>query len=307
MTYQTRGASIGTNNAAILAAVPTPRQKLKAALLTPGAKRVIAPLCLDPLAARLCESLGYQAGYLSGGALGYSLAVSEALLTLTELTNATAAITRRSDLPLIVDGGVGFGDPVHVTRAIWDFEAAGAAAIELEDQVAPKRVSHHRGIEHLIPSDEMVAKIKAAIAARRDPDFLIIARTGALRHEGFDAAIARLRAYHEAGADMLLVFPETDEQWRAVPRLLNAPLAAMVPVDSRAARQLTDGWPLIIDPFTGQVVAFGAMRAAYKRTAETGTSGRDLKELLAIYHELPGLAGLEALYDIERATTEPGT
>src|SRR5690606_28455642 len=130
---------------------------------------VLAPLCLDPLTARLAAELGYGAGYLSGGALGYSLAVSEALLTLSEVAGATAAITRRTDLPLIVDGGVGFGDPVHTARAMWDLEAAGAAAVELEDQVAPKRVSHHRGVEHLVPVEEMVAKIEVAVAARRDP------------------------------------------------------------------------------------------------------------------------------------------
>ncbi|MEL7209859.1 MAG: isocitrate lyase/phosphoenolpyruvate mutase family protein, partial [Actinomycetota bacterium] len=107
---------------------------------------LLVPLALDPLAARQCAAVGFDAVYLSGGALGYAYAVSEALLTLTEICDVAARITRRCDLPLIVDGGVGFGDAVHLTRAIWDVEATGAAAIEIEDQVAPKRVSHHRGI-----------------------------------------------------------------------------------------------------------------------------------------------------------------
>jgi len=110
----------------------------------------------------LAEQLGYHAGYVSGGAIGFAKAVSEGLLAFTELAEATASLTLRCSMPIIVDGAVGFGDPVHVTRMMWAFEAAGAAAVELEDQVAPKRVSHHRGIEHLVASSEMADKIAAA-------------------------------------------------------------------------------------------------------------------------------------------------
>lgn len=280
---------------------PTPRQRLRAAISEGGP--VLAPLTLDPLTARLCQSLGFGAGYLSGGALGYQYAVSEALLTITELADACRRMTTRSDLAIIVDGGVGFGDPVHVQRAMWEFEAAGAAAVELEDQVAPKRVSHHRGVEHLVPPEDMVAKIRAAVEARRDPDFLIIARTGAVRHEGFDAAIGRMRAYREAGADVLLLFPSTEEEWAAAPGLLDAPLAAMVAADTK----LPAGWALVIDPFTGQVLAYQAVRDAYTRLVREGTSGHSLKALMAVYRELPGMAGLEELYELERRTTEPGT
>jgi methylisocitrate lyase len=287
---------------------PTPRQRLRSDIDSArsgagGGDAVVAPLTLDPLTARLCESLGYRAGYLSGGALGYQYAVSEALLTVTELADACRRMAVRSGLPIIVDGGVGFGDPVHVQRAMWEFEAAGAAAVELEDQVAPKRVSHHRGIEHLVPVGEMVAKLEAALDARRDPDFLIIARTGAVRHEGFTAAVERLRWYREAGADVLLLFPSTEEEWLAAPEMLDAPLAAMVSADT----DLPPGWPLVIDPFTGQVVAYRAMRDAYGALARDGSTGQTLRDLMAVYRELPAMAGLEELYDLERRTTEPGT
>jgi methylisocitrate lyase len=283
----------------------TARAQLKARLAHGPA--VLAPLCLDPLTARLCEQLGYGAGYLSGGALGYSLAVSEALLTLSEVVSATAAITRRSGLPLIVDGGVGFGDPVHTARAMWDLEAAGAAAVELEDQVAPKRVSHHRGVEHLVAVGEMVAKIEVAVAAREDPDFLVIARTGAVRHEGFEAAVERARAYAAAGADLVMLFPETADQWRSAPERVGAPAVAMTAHGSRSAEAWGEqGWRLVIDPFTGQVVAVDAVRRAYTQLLGGGTAG-DMDHLMAVYRDLPGIAGLDALYDIERATTEPGT
>jgi methylisocitrate lyase len=283
------------------------RKQFRERLLDSSAPAVLAPLTLDPLTARLCERLGFAAGYVSGGGLGYQLALSEALLTVTELAGTVAAITRRSSLAVIVDGGVGFGDPVHVARAMWEFEAAGAVAVELEDQVAPKRVSHHRGVEHLVPIADMVSKVRVAVSERRDPDFLVIARTGAVRHEGFDAAIERGIAYAEAGADLLMLFPETAQQWDDAPHRLPVPVVAMTAHGSRSATAWRDqGWPLVIDPFTGQTVAMAAVSTAYERVA-AGQPGGDLDALMATYRDLSTLAGLDPLYDIERATTEPGT
>ncbi len=266
---------------------------------------VFAPLCLDPLTARLAEQVGFQFGYLSGGALGYSYAVSEALLTLTEICEITRKITQRSGLGLIVDGGVGFGDAVHVTRAVWEIEAAGAVAIELEDQVAPKRVSHHRGIEHLVPVEVMAAKIEHAVAARRSADFLIIARTGAVKNESFASAIDRLTVYGKAGADVLMLMPADDQQIHDARAALDTPLATITALDSKSPAEWTElGWDLIIDPFTAQVLAFDAVRSAYRQFQETGQTGADPKALFATYRELPGMAGLDELYAIEDATTE---
>lgn len=282
------------------------RRRLGAAVSS--RETVLAPLCLDPLAARLCEELGFDTGYLSGGALGYSLAVSEALLSVSELAAAVSAITKRSGISVVADIGVGFGDPVHVARAVWELEGAGAAAVELEDQVAPKRVSHHRGIEHLIPTSDMLAKIRVAVATRHDPDLLIIARTGAVRHEGFDAALERGRAFFGAGADVVLLSPQHEEQWRAATRELPGPVAVLSRLDARLPaewRQL--GYALVLDPFTGQAVAFDALNRAYRAQLEGRGLERSQAELEAVYRRLPAVAGLEALYDIERATTEPGT
>jgi len=283
------------------------------ARLTAAAARtappLLVPLCLDPLAARMARQVGYEAGYLSGGGLGYQLAVSEALLTVDELAGCARAITRRSDLALVVDGGVGFGDPVHVARMMWEFEAAGAVAVELEDQVAPKRVSHHRGIEHLVPTEQMVAKIEVAVAQRRDPDFVLIARTGAVRHESFAAALERAEAYVAAGADAVMLFPQTDEQWAEAPGRVGVPLVAMTMLDVRPPAQWGElGYAMVIDPMSGQVAAVAAMRELYTRQlAEPDRAADDLRARNRIYHELAGMAGLDELYDIERATTEPGT
>lgn len=276
---------------------------LRAALV--GESPVIAPLCLTPLQARLTESLGFRAGYLSGGALGYELAVSEALLTLTELTEACRRITHRSGLPLIVDGGVGFGDPVHMVRTIREIEAAGGAGIEIEDQVAPKRVSHHRGIEHLVSTDEMTDRIAAAVEARSDPDFVIVARTGAVRNESFDAAVERCVAYAEAGADLAMLMPSTEDDWAAAAARIPVPLATIAAMDARPATEWQAlGWKLVIDPFTGHTVAVDAMRTAYAAFRRDGDTGVPLATRFAVYREFSDLAGLGEFYDLEDRTTE---
>ena len=276
---------------------------LRAALV--GESTVIAPLCLTPLQARLTESLGFRAGYLSGGALGYELAVSEALLTLTELAEACRRITHRSGLPLIVDGGVGFGDPVHMVRTIREIESAGGAGIEIEDQVAPKRVSHHRGIEHLVSTDEMTDRIAAAVEARSDPDFVIVARTGAVRNESFDAAVERCVAYAEAGADLVMLMPTSEDEWASAAERTGLPLATIAAMDSRPLKAWQAlGWKLVIDPFTAQTVALDAMRSAYAAFQRDGDTGVPLASRFAVYRELSGLAGLQEFYDVEDRTTE---
>ncbi len=271
-------------------------------------RTLLVPLALDPLAARQCQSLGFEAVYLSGGALGYQYAISEALLTLGEICEVAARIDRRCELPLIVDGGVGFGDAVHLTRAIWDVEASGAAAIEIEDQVAPKRVSHHRGIEHLIETEEMVAKIEAAVSARRDPDFMIIARTGAVANESFAAAIDRALAYVQAGADAILLMPADDDQLRRAPELIDAPLVTFSSLATRSVDEWTElGWSVVLDPFSAQVLAHQVVGEAYRQVLDTGEFPVPASEIMRGYRKLSDAAGLDELYDIERATTEPGT
>ena len=266
---------------------------------------VFAPVCLDPLTARTLEGLGYGAAYLSGGALGFQLAVSEALLTLTEMAEAARRITARSSIALIVDGGVGFGDAVHTSRAVAEIEATGAAAIELEDQVAPKRAHHHKGVEHLVSLETMVGKLEAAVAARLDPDFLIIARTGAVRNESYEAAVERGRAYRAAGADLVMLRPDTAEQWRDAVTAIDAPLAAMASFGSRTRAEWEGlGWPLVIDPFTGQVAGWLAAREAARHFIDEGASGEDEAAIGAGYEAIKEAAGMAALYAIEEQTTE---
>ena len=266
---------------------------------------ILAPVALDPLSARLVESLGFEAAYLSGGGFGFQLSVSEALLTITEVAGLTRQITARSDVPLIVDGGVGFGDPLHTWRAVLEIEAAGAAAIEIEDQVAPKRAHHHKGVEHLVPMEMMVDKVREAVDARRDEDFIIIARTGAVRNESFERALERCAAYREAGADVLMLFSSDEAQIAEAGRVLGGPLSMMAPADRLDRVTLAGhGFNVLIDPFTGQVAAYGAMRDAYRNIASSGASGREVDELMSLYREVQGMAGMDDLYAIEERTTE---
>ena len=266
---------------------------------------ILAPVALDPLSARLVESLGFEAAYLSGGGFGFQLSVSEALLTITEVAGLTRQITARSDIPLIVDGGVGFGDPLHTWRAVREIEAAGAAAIEIEDQVAPKRAHHHKGVEHLVPMEMMVDKVREAVDARRDEDFIIIARTGAVRNESFERALERCAAYREAGADVLMLFSSDETQIAEAGRVLGGPLSMMAPADRLDRVTLAGhGFNVLIDPFTGQVAAYGAMRDAYRNIASSGASGREVNELMSLYREVQHIAGMDDLYAIEERTTE---
>ncbi len=265
----------------------------------------VAPLALDPLTAHIAAEAGFDLVYVSGGALGYAYGVSEALLTLTEVADVTRRITAQCELGVIVDIGVGFGDPVHVARTIKEIERAGAVAVELEDQVTPKRVSHHRGIEHLEPTQRMVEKIEQAVGARRSDEFLIIARTAAVKNESFSAALDRLHAYANAGADVLMFMPEEDEQISKARDAFDKPLATITAMDQVNAPKWRDsGWDFIIDPFTAQVLSVQAIKNAYQGYMNSGSTGADLKALFAQYHSLDLLAGLGPLYAIEDETTE---
>ena len=281
----------------------TPGQKLRRALASE--KVVFAPLTLDALTGRIAERAGFPAGYISGGALGFVHGVSEALLTLSEIADVTQHVTARTDIAVIVDGGVGFGDAVHMYRTMQVIEASGAAGIEIEDQVAPKRVSHHRGIEHLVEIGEMTDKICAAVDARTDADFVIIARTGAVRNESFEKAIERGNAYADAGADIIMLMPTNELEWQEAPRRFDVPLATITSLDARLPAQWAAlGWDLIIDPFTAQTAAVKAISTAYQQFRQSGTTSLDRGEIFEDYRLLPDIAGFQELYDIEDRTTE---
>src|SRR5437764_1263212 len=186
---------------------------------------IVVPVCFDPLTARIAAQAGFECVGLAGYALGSHLAVSEPLMTMTEVVDASRRITASIDVPLKVDVGAGYGDPLHVTRTVRELEKAGVAAIHLEDQVFPKRAHYHRDYrEHTISAEEMADKIRFACQARSDPDFVVIARTDTMRTDGYDEGVRRARLYAEAGADAVMLFPNTLEEARRAPRDCGVPL-----------------------------------------------------------------------------------
>jgi 2-methylisocitrate lyase-like PEP mutase family enzyme len=186
---------------------------------------MLVPGAANALAARIIEDLGFEAVYLSGaGITNTFLGIPDlGFISLPEIASHTSAVRDAVALPIIVDADTGFGNAVNVGHTVRVLERAGANAIQIEDQVSPKRCGHFTGKE-VVALGEMTGKITAAVDARRSSDFLIIARTDARAVEGFEAAMARAEAFVEAGADVTFVeAPESIDEIRAIPKRLNVP------------------------------------------------------------------------------------
>jgi 2-methylisocitrate lyase-like PEP mutase family enzyme len=272
---------------------------------------VEAPVVFNPLSAKLAERAGFPALYLGGGGLGYIQCVTEANLTVTEMTRIGIDIRTMCRLPLILDGACGFGDPMHMHRTINMVESAGFAAIEIEDQLLPKRAHHHIGIEHMIPAELMAAKIREAVHARRDPDFVIIGRTNALRSSTMDEALRRAELYRKAGADMLFVPAHKAEEFRHLGERLAPPLVTLT-TDGQLKKMglskddlIALGFRLLIDPVTPVLVFHQALDQCYKAIARGESEsllghGGLRAEMDAIHQTI----GLEQMLEIERQTVE---
>lgn len=196
--------------------------KLRQLIARPGA--IMAPGVVDALYARLVAKHGFEAMYMTGaGTSAARIGMPDVgLLTMTEMVDNAARICAISELPLIADADNGYGGPLNVRRAIQQYERAGVAAVHLEDQVLPKRCGHLSG-KQLIPPQEMAAKIKAAVDARTDGDFVIIARTDALAVKGLAAAFDRAELYREMGADVLFIESPLAEHVGLINDRLNCP------------------------------------------------------------------------------------
>ena len=192
--------------------------------LLAGNDIVIAPGVYDGITARLVELGGYSAAYMTGAGTSLSRGYPDlGLLTLTEMAGNASVITRTIGLPLIADADTGYGNELNVTRTVQEYERAGVAAMHLEDQVSPKRCGHLAGKE-VVARDEFIAKIRAAAAARQNPDFVLIARTDARAVLGLEEALWRVNAALAAGADIAFVEAIPDMAELAdVPRRVNGP------------------------------------------------------------------------------------
>lgn len=247
---------------------------------------IVAPGVYAPSIAMLAERMGFKAVYLSGAALTGMLGMPDlGVITLTEVAQFTKYIADKISIPLIVDADTGFGEAINVKRTVELLESSGASAIQIEDQVLPKKCGHLKG-KQLIPAEEMVKKIIAAVEARRSEELLIIARTDARGVEGLEKAIERAELYREAGAD--IIFPEaltSIEEFREFAERIKAPLLANMtefgvsPLLS--AEELAEiGYKIVIFPAT----TFRASMKASKQILETlkrkGTQREDIDKLM---------------------------
>src|SRR5918992_5823432 len=288
-------------------------RRLRRLIERPGL--IVAPVCFDPLTARIAAELGFECVALGGYALGSHLAASEPLLTMTEVVEAARRITSSVDLPLIVDAATGFGDPLHVMRTVREFERAGVTAIHIEDQVFPKRAHYHRDYrEHTVSAEEMIDKVRFACQARLDPDFAIIARTDTMRTEGYEEGIRRARLYAEAGAALVMLFPNTAEEAARAPKECPVPLVYVNSSGNRVGRPVFPaqelerlGYKINYDAISVTIASFQATSALLRRLKETGLTGLDPAEAIAARKGIEDTIGLEEHYAVEEQTVErPG-
>jgi 2-methylisocitrate lyase-like PEP mutase family enzyme len=278
------------------------RASLKAMIT--GKDLVMAPGAYDALTAKIVETAGFKAVYMTGyGTSAGRFGLPDlGLLTMTEMVENAARIAEAVRIPLIADADTGYGNPINVVRTVKAYERAGAAAIHLEDQVWPKRCGHMRG-KRVIEARDMVEKIRAAVDARENPEFLVIARTDAIATHGFDAAIERGAMYAEAGADILFIeAPVNREQMAAIPRRLPSTphLVNMAPLTPNlSARELHEmGYRLAIYPGICLAATISACRTELTRLMDTGIQ-RNLEEWIQSFVDLNNFLGADHFARLE--------
>jgi len=279
----------------------TPQKRLRESLGNGGI--VLAPGVYDALGAMLAARAGFEAIYLSGASIAYTMLARPDIgyLGADEVAKIVGHIRERTDLPLIADADTGFGNALNVQRTVQVYERAGASAIQIEDQAMPKRCGHLAG-KQLVSKGEMVGKVKAAIDSRRDPDTLIIARTDAVAVEGIKPALERARDYAEAGADILFVeAPRDDDELRGVVKELRhvAPLMANMVEGGRTPMRPADaladiGYSLVIFP-GGLVRALARAGEAYFASLREHGSTAPYVENMFDFDQLNGLLGTPAI------------
>jgi len=272
------------------------------------------PSVYDALGGRLVESLGYEAAYVGGYVTGGSTALTEPMVTMTEQVKLAGDIAQSIAIPLVVDGGAGFGEPLHTMRLVRECIRAGIAGAHIEDQLYPKRAHYHKYVVHGIPVEEYIDKIRFACKQRdeSDPDFVVIARTDTCRALGLEEASMRINRAADAGADMGLLFPRNPAEAERAPQVCRLPL---VYVQSRGNR---DGRPLFsrqdlqqmgyVACIEAQVVlctAFHFLKRALTELRETGSyTGVSEPQFVAARQEIEDLIGLDEHYEIEAQTVE---
>lgn len=284
-----------------------PGTRLRTAL--GGRALIAAPGVYDMLSAKIADGMGFEALYMTGYGVSASLGLPDAgLVSYSEMVGRVAQICQGTTTPLVCDADTGFGGLVNLERTVKGYEAAGAAAIQIEDQVFPKRCGHTPG-RRVVPIADMVRKIEVAAASRTSPDFLIVARTDARTSLGLDEALRRGEAYAKAGADILFIeSPESEEEMARIGRHFDVPLLANMADGGRTpilprARLADLGYRIAIFPVTGLLAAVKALERVYGTLKETGSSDTLAAELYP-FDRFCRLIGFEHIWEFEKRWPE---
>ncbi|MGO9534630.1 MAG: oxaloacetate decarboxylase [Syntrophobacteraceae bacterium] len=279
-------------------------KKLRQLISQPGL--IVAPGAYDAWSARLIEKAGFPVVYMTGYGVSAS-AIGQpdiGLLTMTEMVNVARNMVNAINIPLIADGDTGYGGILNVIRTVREYEQAGIAAIQLEDQVYPKRCGHMEG-KQLVPVEEMITKLRAAVHARKSPDFIIIARTDARAVTGLQDAIARANAYAEVGADVIfLEAPESVDEMKVIAASIDRPLLAnMVEsgktpfLDSNALLEI--GYKIIIYPVSSLYTVTKAVARTLQKLKNEGTT-RNCMDDMVEFKEFNEMIGVQEQRDLEK-------
>jgi 2-methylisocitrate lyase-like PEP mutase family enzyme len=276
--------------------------RLRQLLAAPGVIRSLG--AHDVLTARLVEAAGLETVFLGGFGTSASLLglPDVGLITLTEMADAVRRMSQRVSIPVVADGDTGHGDLHNVVRTVREFEAGGAAGILLEDQVSPKRCGHFQG-KQVIPAEEMVLKLRAALRARMDPDFVVIARTDARAVEGIDAAIARANRYAAAGADVCFIeAPVSREELERIPREVRHPLLVNMLTGGITPILSVDelgrlGYKIVVCPIESLLVTAAAVQRLVRALLNTGRTDLPQGEMMS-FADIKKLLGLDEVMNL---------
>ncbi len=266
---------------------------------------IVAPGAHDALTAKIIEKTGFPAVYMTGyGQAASHLARPDVgLLTMSEMVARAAAIVEAVEVPVIADADTGFGNAINVMRTVREYEKAGVACIQLEDQLMPKKCGHMLG-RQVVSKEEMVGKIKAAVDARRDQDFMIMARTDARTVLGIEEALERGLAYQEAGADIIFIeSPESEEEMKMINETISVYTLANMVEGGRTPLLLNEqleklGFNLVIYPTASTYVTTKAMMVLMERLAEEGTTANMISDMVS-FSEFNDLIGLTKIRELE--------
>jgi methylisocitrate lyase len=287
--------------------VTSPRKTAVLRRLLQADEVVLAPGCFNPLSACLVEQAGFKLVYVSGAAIaGNFLGYPDiGLTTMSEVLENARNIVRATSLPVICDADTGFGNAINMMRTVREFESAGLAGIQIEDQIMPKKCGHTEG-KLLISKAEMVQKVKAAVDARQDPDFVFVVRTDAIAVNGIEDALDRALAYQEAGADVVFVeAPRTLEEMRRICRTIKAPLLAnMVEGGGKTPilplQELKEmGYKMVIYPVSTHMAAIKAMQEVLAVLKQDGTTARCASKMVP-FQEMFEVVGRSKFVALEK-------